>query len=66
MEVSGAVRPIYGSLGIKRLIFRVNYIVRAGIRDHPLVYLLVLDCVVFPNYRTITGPGADFAETETS
>jgi len=27
LEVSGAVRPIYGSLGFKRLIAQLNYVV---------------------------------------
>ena len=27
LEISGAVRPIYGSLGVKRLRFNKNYVV---------------------------------------
>ena len=44
LEVSGAVRPIYGSLGVKRLIWinsNLNY------------YKPVFFCATFPSYSEL-------------
>ena len=45
LEVSGAIRPIYGSLGVKRLIYCLDDFLRKTRQDeegnlHTLYYLL--------------------------
>ena len=40
LGVSGAVRPIYGSLGFKRSIYRVSHCITIHNRDHAVAHVL--------------------------
>ena len=54
LEVSGAVRPIYVSLGVKRLItFYGLFVIEIPIKA-PLMFYVVIDALVYvPEHRDL-------------